>query len=137
MKLLRSIALPLACTLTLNLPAHAEILCQASKTTVEEQQCMIAELAKADKKLVTYLQTARAQLAKTSDSKLNLDEAQKAWEQYRTTHCADVYTYWAEGSIRYRQSAQCQIDLSQQRTHDIWKAYLSFADSTPPVLAEP
>jgi uncharacterized protein YecT (DUF1311 family) len=137
MKLSRLIALTFTCALSLMPVAQAEVLCQGSKSTVEEQQCMITELAKADKKLVTYLQTARLHLAKTSDSKINLDVAQKAWEQYRTAHCADAYTYWAQGSIRYRQSVQCQIDLSQHRTHDIWKAYLTFADSTPPVLAEP
>ena len=137
MKLFCLIALPLACALPFMHSAHAEILCQTSKTTAEEQQCMLTELARADKKLMTYLQTARLQLAKSADSKFDLDVAQKAWEQYRTAHCADVYTYWAQGSIRYRQSAQCQIDLSQERTHDLWKAYLTFADSTPPVLAEP
>lgn len=116
---------------------HAEALCATAQNTLEDSQCMTGEVARADKKLNTYLQSAKARLKKDGDSKLNLDTAQNAWAQYRTLHCGDVYTYWEQGSIRYRQSAQCQLDLIQSRTHDIWKAYLTYADSTPPVLPAP
>ncbi|MFZ6718589.1 lysozyme inhibitor LprI family protein [Undibacterium sp. Ji49W] len=116
---------------------HAEALCAAAQNTLEDSLCMADEVARADKKLDTYLQAAKTRLKKDGDSKLNLDIAHSAWTQYRTKHCGDVYTYWEQGSIRYRQSAQCQLDLIQSRTHDIWKAYLTYADTTPPVLPEP
>lgn len=117
--------------------SHAEALCASAKNTHEDRLCMADEVAKADKKLETYLQAAKLRLQKDGNSKLNLDFAHNTWTQYRTTHCDDVYTYWEQGSIRYRQSAQCQLDLIQSRTHDIWKAYLTYADSTPPILPEP
>ena len=117
--------------------SHAEILCATAKNTQEEAQCMAAEVTKADKKLEAYLQAAKSRINKIPDAKLNLDIAQKTWEQYRAAHCGDVYTFWAEGSVRYRQSAQCQLDLTQSRTHDVWKAYLTYVDSTPPVLPRP
>ncbi|MFZ6708731.1 lysozyme inhibitor LprI family protein [Undibacterium sp. TC9W] len=135
---MKSTQLVLACLLCATATvSHAEILCTTAKNTQEEAQCMAAEVNKADQKLQTYLQAAKSRIDKTPDVKLNLDTAQKVWEQYRAAHCGDVYTYWAQGSVRYRQSAQCQLDLTQSRTHDVWQAYLTYADSTPPVLPRP
>ncbi|MFZ6678989.1 lysozyme inhibitor LprI family protein [Undibacterium sp. Tian12W] len=135
---MKSIQSILACLLCATATvSHAGILCATAKNTQEEAQCMTAEVSKADKKLQTYLQAAKSRIDRTPDVKLNLDNAQKSWEQYRSAHCSDVYTYWAQGSVRYRQSAQCQLDLTQNRTHDVWQAYLTYADSTPPVLPRP
>ncbi|MFZ6640082.1 lysozyme inhibitor LprI family protein [Undibacterium sp. TC4M20W] len=135
---MKSIQSILACLLCATATvSHAGILCATAKNTQEEAQCMTAEVSKADKKLQTYLQAAKSRIDRTPDVKLNLDNAQKSWEQYRSAHCGDVYTYWAQGSVRYRQSAQCQLDLTQNRTHDVWQAYLTYADSTPPVLPRP
>lgn len=135
MKSIQLVLLSLLCVTAT--ASHAGILCAAAKNTQEEAQCMAAEVSKADQKLQTYLQAAKGRIDKTPDVKLNLDTAQKAWEQYRNAHCGDVYTYWAQGSVRYRQSAQCQLDLTQSRTLDVWQAYLTYADSTPPVLPRP
>ncbi|MFZ6731593.1 lysozyme inhibitor LprI family protein [Undibacterium sp. Ji42W] len=135
MKSIQLALLSLLCTIATS--SQAEILCATAKNTQEEAQCMANEVSKADKKLDAYLQAAKSRINKTPDAKLNLDTAQKAWEQYRAAHCGDVYTFWVQGSIRLRQSAQCQLDLTQSRTHDVWKAYLTFADSTPPVLPQP
>jgi len=115
----------------------AEVVCGAARNTIEETQCMSDEINKADKKLADYLQAAKARIERENEVQLRLNAAQDAWVQYRKVHCGDVYTYWSQGTTRYRQSAQCQIDLSRERTHDIWAAYLTFFGTTPPLLPEP
>jgi uncharacterized protein YecT (DUF1311 family) len=117
--------------------AQAEIVCANINTPQEEARCMAGEVDKANKKLSSYLQAAKSRLQQEDDNKLDLDATQRAWENYRSAHCDDVYTYWASGSIRYRQSAQCQLDLTLTRTRDVWQAYLTFADSTPALLPAP
>ena len=32
---------------------------------------------------------------------------------------------------------KCLLEQTRRRTHDVWKAYLTFMDSTPPLLPEP
>jgi len=117
--------------------AAAELLCPSSKNTVEDTKCMSAEIDKADRVLRQYLEAAKERLSRDKVKGLNLDATQAEWSRYRTMHCGDVYLYWVEGTYRYRASAQCQIDLTRSRTHDIWAAYLTFVDSTPALLPEP
>jgi len=117
--------------------AQAEIVCADINAIHEEARCLAGEVDKANKKLSSYLQAAKSRLQRESDNKLDLSATQKAWESYRSAHCGDVYIYWADGSIRYRQSAQCQLDLTLNRTRDVWQAYLTFADNTPPLLPAP
>ena len=114
-----------------------DAVCLDSKNTLEEQDCMSAEVDKAEQKLAKYIATAKAHIAKDQTIALSLDEAQKAWLNYRTVHCGDVYKYWLQGTYRYRASAQCILDLTQERTHNIWAAYLTYVDSTPAILPEP
>lgn len=117
--------------------AHAEVLCGSASNTVDEAQCMAGEVDKADAVLARYLGAAKARVKQASDSELNLDTAQAKWLAYRSAHCGDVYLMSVTGTIRYRLSAQCQIDLAHQRTHDVWRAFLTYMDSTAPVLPEP
>ena len=136
MKSVHLVILPL-CYIMAAGAAHAEALCANMSDAQKETQCMTGEVDKANKKLANYLQAAKSRLQQEGRKRLNLDTTQKAWEAYRSAHCGDVYTFWADGSIRHRQIAQCQLDLTLSRTHDVWQAYLTFADSTPPLLPAP
>lgn len=117
--------------------APEELLCRDAKNTIEDIKCMSAEVDKANKTLREYLDAAKERIARDKITGPNLDATQAEWSRYRTMHCGDVYQYWAEGTYRYRASAQCEIDLARARTHDIWAAYLTFVDSTPALLPEP
>ncbi len=113
-------------------------LCGEERTTVDMARCLTAEVAAADKKLANYLATARARMdAQLLEEKVDLVAAQSAWLQYRDQQCGDVYQLWARGTIRYEKAARCQLDLTRERTHDVWSSYLTYVDSTPPVLPEP
>ena len=117
--------------------AAKDKLCHDQKNDMEDMACMSAEAEKADKKLAKYFEAAKARIASDTSIRLSLDDAQKAWLNYRSLQCGDVYKYWLDGTYRYRASLQCQIDLTQERTRDLWSAYLTHVDSTPPILAEP
>jgi uncharacterized protein YecT (DUF1311 family) len=70
--------------------AAAEPLCRNSRNTVEDTQCMSAEIDKADKTLQEYLAAAKERIVRDKTTGLNLDAAQAEWSRYRTMHCGDV-----------------------------------------------
>ena len=112
--------------------------------TVEIDACMAADLAKAERQLDRYLAAARQRLkADAADSPdaatalVGLDKAQTAWKAYRKSECDSVYVYWQAGTIRGAMALTCQIDLTLARTHEVWSQWLTFMDSTPPILPEP
>ena len=115
----------------------AKPVCDDSKNNAEDKQCMAAEVEKAHEKLADYLAVAKERIATQKIQGVDLDTAQADWLRYRTAHCRDVYQYWIEGTHRHRAGAQCVLELTQTRTRDIWSAYLTFADSTPPLRPEP
>ena len=41
------------------------------------------------------------------------------------------------GTIRGLKFLKCQIILTQEHAHTIWREYLRYEDSTPPILPEP
>lgn len=114
-----------------------ESVCSASKNTVEDSKCMSEEIDKAEVKLAQYILAAQNHISEDSTIRLALEESQSAWLRYRTVQCGDVYNYESKGTYRYHASAQCMLDLTKERTHDIWSAYLTYSDSTMPKYPEP
>ncbi|RFP13004.1 DUF1311 domain-containing protein [Duganella sp. BJB488] len=114
-----------------------DVVCADSKDTIEERNCMSAEIDKVEQKLTRYVDAAKERISEDKEIVLSLDEEQKAWLGYRLVHCGDVYKYWFQGTYRYRASLQCMLDLTQERTHDIWSAYLTYTDSNAGILPEP
>ena len=112
-------------------------VCDNPVNDAADMECLAAEIGKADAKLALYLAAANKRVAMDATIRLNLDTAQNAWQAYREAQCGDVYTYWGQASYRHRASARCTLELTQQRTADIWSAYLTFVDSTPPILPKP
>ncbi|TOB51174.1 lysozyme inhibitor LprI family protein, partial [Vibrio parahaemolyticus] len=63
--------------------------------------------------------------------------AQQDWQAYMSSHCDSVYTQWRDGTIRGIMAISCKTKLTKQRTHELWENFLTYMDSTPPVLPEP
>ena len=105
--------------------------------SAEVQACMGKQLEQANALLARYVATAQARIAKDFGSKPDLEAAQAAWSHYRDLECGDVFDLWMQGTYRTIASAECMLRLTQQRTHEIWQAYLTYQDSTPPLLPEP
>lgn len=111
--------------------------CEKANTTVEIAECRGKQIDAANAKLQAYLTAARNQAKKFDLDASAIDSEQVAWEAYRTKHCGNVYELWRQGTIRYEMSAICLLGLTRTRTLDVWRAYLTYAGSTPPVLPDP
>lgn len=100
-----------------------------------------ASASDADAELNRYYAAAMERLKDQGEdyakARNELRDAQRAWIKYRDAECGAVFTSWYPGSIARTMAGQCVDELSRARTHAIWANWLTFADSTPPVLPEP
>jgi uncharacterized protein YecT (DUF1311 family) len=114
------------------------------ENTLEINDCQAAKLAAADAELQRYLAAARKRLksdaaddAGVAKALAGFDKIQAAWSAYRDAECGALYDYWSSGTIRTSIELVCKIDLTRQRTHTVWGDWLTYMDSTPPILPEP
>jgi uncharacterized protein YecT (DUF1311 family) len=116
----------------------ANDLCKGA-TTPEVNACAALSLKASKVRLDRYLQAALDRYADDNDSavRLGIEASQSAFEAYRSTECATVYENWKGGTIRNAMELGCEIELTDQRTHDVWQHWLKYMDSTPPILPEP
>jgi uncharacterized protein YecT (DUF1311 family) len=112
--------------------------------TIEINDCMSATLTKAQADLDRYLAAARKRLkseaaddAGSAAALADVDKVQAAWVAYSKADCDAVYDNWSAGTIRTAMALTCEIDLTRQRTHTVWSEWLTYMDSTPPILPEP
>ena len=108
-------------------------------TTYEMNQCAIADIAIAEARLSRYVDTARERLSDQGDSETlgHFDAAQAAWETYIDGECGALYQRYIDGSIRGLIAGNCHRAMIDERTHTVWQHWLTYADSTPPILSEP
>lgn len=106
-------------------------------TTMEMNECLSHQLALVDAEMEKYLQASLDHNDYDPEVVKSIKIAQKDWEAYRSSNCDSVYTQWREGTIRNAMYLTCSIRLTKQRTHELWANYLTYMDSTPPVLPEP
>jgi uncharacterized protein YecT (DUF1311 family) len=111
--------------------------CENALTTLDINQCAAVELVAAQEELDMYLEASYEHNAYDSELISAINIAQKDWEVYRSSHCDSVYTQWRDGTIRGVMAISCETRLTQQRTHEVWSNFLTYMDSTPPVLPEP
>ena len=108
-------------------------------TTRDVEQCLAADLKRADAELNRYYAAATKRLTEQQDTVAlaRLRAAERAWIAYRDAECDAVYKSWGQGTIRGAVNLGCRIDLTTARTATIWRNWLTYADSTPPILPEP
>jgi uncharacterized protein YecT (DUF1311 family) len=133
-------------TLTTRPPPTETWPCQG-ETTQEVEDCLSKLSAKAEAKLQTYRAAAKARLQRdarkdpqdqgVSKALDDFDKAERAWEAYREAECGGVFDYWSGGTIRVSMDQVCQIRLTYLHTHTVWREWLTYLDSTPPLLPEP
>jgi len=108
------------------------------------ERCLGERLAAADTDLARYVAAARARL--TADSREDegaaralkgFDAAERSWAAYRKAECGAVYEAWSGGTIRGAEGLLCELRLTRLHTHTIWTEWLTYMDSTPPILPEP
>ncbi|WP_086967819.1 lysozyme inhibitor LprI family protein [Vibrio coralliirubri] len=111
--------------------------CESAMNTIEINQCAAIELETAQAELDKYLAASFEHNAYDAELVASIKKAQESWLAYMTAHCDSVYTQWRDGSIRGVMALSCKTTLTKQRTHEVWINFLTYMDSTPPVLPEP
>lgn len=117
--------------------AEVELSCVDPVNTLMINHCATNELKVAKAKLALYLQATLEHNSKDPVLLKSIKKAQQDWQIYATSHCDSIYTQWREGTIRGVMTINCQTQLNKQRTHELWANFLTYMDSTPPVLPEP
>ena len=111
--------------------------CENAMNTIEINQCAAIELESAQAELDKYLAASFEHNAYDAELVASIKKAQESWQAYMSAHCNSVYTQWRDGSIRGLMALSCKTTLTKQRTHEVWANFLTYMDSTPPVLPEP
>lgn len=111
--------------------------CDNAQNTLEINNCASIELGYAEAELNEYLKASFEHNANDPTLIESMKIAQKDWQAYMSSHCSSVYTQWRDGTIRGVMSISCKAKLTKQRTHEIWSNFLTYMDSTPPVLPDP
>lgn len=108
-------------------------------STLEIDACLAGRFEKADAELNRYYKAAIERLREEREltSEQKLVQAERSWVAYRTSECGAVYENWIGGSIRGSMALNCQIRLTRMRTYTIWLDWLTYVDSTPPLLPRP
>lgn len=134
---MRKYLIPLLALLSFNIAAGDEPDCERASSTPDINWCAAVELGTAQQELKYYLEEAIKRHADDAELIAAIHSAQADWEKYAESHCDAIYTYWREGTIRSVMELGCKRKLTKQRTHEIWAGFLTYMDSTPPVLPEP
>lgn len=111
-------------------------VCVNSKGIAEEAECLSKEIDLKVAKFQKYFLAAQKQESLSGRSAEKLIEAQQTWEKYLRQHCDYLYSR-EQGSARFRDSAECQLRLYDERINEIWISYLTFFGSAEPVLPDP
>ncbi|MEZ9522487.1 lysozyme inhibitor LprI family protein [Vibrio splendidus] len=111
--------------------------CENAMNTLEINHCAAIELESAQAELDKYLAAIFEHNAYDAELVASIKKAQESWQAYMSAHCNSVYTQWRDGSIRGLMALSCKTTLTKQRTYEVWANFLTYMDSTPPVLPEP
>ncbi|UOE91248.1 DUF1311 domain-containing protein [Vibrio splendidus] len=111
--------------------------CENAMNTIEINHCAAIELESAQAELDKYLTTTFENNVFDGGVVGSIKKAEEGWGAYMSAHCNSVYTQWRDGSIRGLMALSCKTTLTKQRTHEVWANFLTYMDSTPPVLPEP
>lgn len=112
-----------ACALVFSLGAQAQSPLPpecAGPTTAEVRICLNARVAAATKTMEQYLAAAR----EAARSSQQVDAVQKRWLAYRESACRDAALRFEGGSHAPILALECRLQLTEERTLAIWRAYL-------------
>ena len=111
----------------------------AGSTTRDVEQCLATGFARADAELNRYYAAAVARLTREQDTTTlaKLRASERAWIAYRDAECDAVLNSWKGGTVRGAMTLGCRTRITEARTLEVWENWLTYVDSTPPVLPRP
>lgn len=117
--------------------ADTSLDCDEVYTTLDVNRCMAQEVEAAEQTMASYLAASLERYEEDDVVVASINAAQQQWIAYRDAHCRAVYDLWRDGTIRGAMMLGCQLQTTHERTQTLWRNYLTYMDSTPPVLPEP
>ena len=120
-----------------NTEKESKIDCKNAETTFDVNHCTGLELESAERELQKYYKKSLEHRKGEPELVVAIKNSQKQWEKYLEAHCDSVFTQWKGGTVRHAMYLSCRTELTQQRTFILWNDFLTFMDSTPPVLPKP
>lgn len=84
-----------------------------------------------------YLQASLKRYAYDPETSGAILKADKLWKAYRDAQCGAVYSSWRDGAIRFSAHESCVNSMNIARSKELWQSFLTYVDSTPPILPEP
>lgn len=98
-----------------------------TRTTIEINQCAQQALARKDKELNVAYQallksldpSGKSEQVDYAGTRRLLQQAQRAWVQFRDNDCKAKYTLNAGGTVRDIVALSCQIEHTEQRTKQL------------------
>lgn len=118
-------------------PSKVSALCRDAVTTLDMNECYRAEFERSEERRSQYLKAALDRQSDSPELATMISRSDAAFTLYRDAECGAMYEDYKGGTIRSVISLTCRIDLTDRRTHTIWRNWLTYMDSTPPVLPEP
>lgn len=112
-------------------------LCPDAATTLEINECFGARDGRAEERMRVYLAAALERYAESPEVARGIEAAQTAFVAYRDQECGAVYEDWKDGTMRAMMELGCRTRLTDQRTLALWRNWLTYMDTSPPVLPEP
>ena len=117
--------------------AVAKVDCDKALNTLQINYCAKLKLDNAEAEMQRYLDKSIAQYTADTYVVESINIAQSAWTSYSKSQCDSVFTMFRGGSLRVVMTLSCRTKLTLQRTHELWSQYLTYMDSSEPVLPEP
>ncbi len=114
-------------------PAH----CPAAVTTLEINECYAETLERAEARMSQYLDAALTRISGEDSQTHLMRSTQEGFTAYRGGECGGVHERFQDGTVRTAMYLDCAIRLTDERTHTIWRNWLTHMDSSAPVLPEP
>lgn len=112
--------------------------CVDANNAVARDTCLARASNAAEVEMNRYLGAARKRATADGAAVAKaFEEAQARWLAFRKGECDAVYAHWQDGAVRGAKLLACRIALTEARTHWLWQAWLTYSDSTPPLLPEP
>ena len=118
--------------------------CAAAVTTIDINTCLAKQQDVVEAQLNRYYGAAvkRLRAEKVQDDGAAkalpiLIQGQRAWLAYRDGECGAIEAYWSGGTIRTAKALTCRLSLTRLRVFSIWRDWLTYEDSSPPILPRP
>jgi len=117
--------------------AEEKLDCENPLSTTAMNICANQAVELENDSLDKYLAKAREKYSDSPEIVEALNNSQESWLVYRKSYCNAISVQWSGGTIQGVMFSSCMLKLTKRRIHNIWADYLTYMDSTPPMLPEP